>query len=105
MLAATHREAREILLAARRRAYEILRQRAYEVLLLQAATQEGRQLSQRLETLVRDRVGASASVRRVGPGGLGVVAEAGNRRAAFGPSELVEQALVSLGPEIETLWA
>ena len=105
LLAASHREARAILLAARRRAYELLRQRAYELLLLQAVTQEGQQLSRRLETLVRNRVGASGSVRRVGPGGLGVVAEAGSRRAACGPSELVEQALVSLGPEIESLWA
>jgi vacuolar-type H+-ATPase subunit E/Vma4 len=99
------REAREMVLAARRAAYETLRERAVAALVEQAATPEGRRLAERLQRLVRDRVGASAAVRSGGPGNLRAVAESGNRRAELAPGALVDQALESLGAGIEALWA
>lgn len=104
-LAAARREALEIILAARRAAYEALRSAAIAALVQRGETPEGRRLSDRLVALVHDRVGPSASVRRVGPGGLDAVAELGNRRATLGPSALVDQAFESLTDEIEALWA
>jgi vacuolar-type H+-ATPase subunit E/Vma4 len=104
-LTMARREARETVLAARRLAYETLRGHAVAALVHEAATPEGRRLAERLVALVRDRVGASASAHRAGPGNFGAVAESGNRRAAVGPAELVDQALESLGAGIEALWA
>jgi vacuolar-type H+-ATPase subunit E/Vma4 len=104
-LTIARREARETVLAARRRAYETLRGGAVTALVQQAATPDGRRLAGRLQALVRDRVGASASVHAAGPGNLGAVAESGNRRAELEPAELVDQALESLGARIAALWA
>jgi len=104
-LTIARREARETILAARRRAYETLRDGAVKELVHRAATPDGRRLAERLQALVRDRVGASASVHTAGPGNLGAVAESGNRRAELEPDELVDQALESLGAGIEALWA
>ncbi len=104
-LTTARREARETVLAARRRAYETLRDGAVEALVLQASSPDGRRLAERLLALVRERVGASASVHAAGPGNLGAVAESGNRRAELEPGELVDQALESLGAGIEALWA
>ena len=104
-LTMARREARETVLAARRRAYETLREVAVATLVQRSATPEGRQLAARLQTLVCERVGTSASVHAGGPGNLGVVAESGNRRAEVGPAGLVDQAVESLGTEIEALWA
>ena len=78
---------------------------AVEALVLQASSPDGRRLAERLLALVRERVGASASVHAAGPGNLGAVAESGNRRAELEPGELVDQALESLGAGIEALWA
>lgn len=104
-LTMARRDTREAILAARRRAYERLRDGAVEALVHQAATPEGRRLAERLRALVRDRVGASASVHSAGPGSLGAVAELGNRRAELEPGELIDQAFKSLGAGIEALWA
>ena len=104
-LAMARREAHETILAARRRAYDTLRSNAIKSLERQAASPEGRQLAERLVSLVRKRVGPSASVHRDGSDALAAVAEAGNRRAALGPSALVDWVLESLATEIEALWA
>ena len=104
-LAVARREAHELVLAARRRAYETLRRDAVEALEQRGASPEGRLLGNRLVVLVRDRIGTSAPVRRVGPGALAAVAESGNRRAAIETSALVDQALMSMADEIEGLWA
>jgi len=103
-LAAVHREAREVILTARRTAYDTLRRRVIEALERQGATPAGRQLGVLLETLARERVGAPSSVRRTGPGALSVQATAGNRRAAIGPAELVDAAFRALSSEVESLW-
>jgi vacuolar-type H+-ATPase subunit E/Vma4 len=104
-LTVARREARERVLTARRQAYETVREGALAELVRQAATPDARRLAERLQTLVRDRVGASASVHSAGPGNLGAVAESGNRRAELEPGDLVDRALESLGAGIEALWA
>lgn len=98
------RRSRDVVLAARRLAYEALRQSAVEELARQAATPGGQWIGERLAQLVTSRAGERASVSRAGPGGLEVVAEAGNRRVAIGPVELVDQALQSMPDEVEALW-
>jgi len=104
-VAMARREAREMVLAARRAAYETLREQAVAALVAQATSPEGLQLAARLQRLVRDRVGATAAVRSGGPGNLRAVAESGNRRAEVEPQALVDHALESLGADIEALWA
>jgi hypothetical protein len=104
-LAVTRREAEEMVLAARRCAYETLRSEAVEALVERGATAEGRLLGRRMVALVQGRVGASVPVHQLGPGALTAVAESGNRRAALGPAALVDQMLGSLADEIEALWA
>jgi len=104
-LATARRQARGMILVARRRAYDALRTGAIETLARQATTPEGRRLADHLVTLVSDRVGASASVRRVGSDSLTALAEGDNRRAVLGPAALVDQALMALADEIESLWA
>jgi len=103
-LAEARRAARETILSARRDAYETLRRRTVEALELHTATPAGRWLGERVAALVRDRVGAAATVHRAGPGQLAAVAESGHWRAALGPAELVDQALESLATEIVALW-
>ena len=87
-------------------AYETLRDGAVAALVRQAATPEGRRLAERLQALVRDRVGAVGVGAQRGPGQLG---GGGRVPATGGPSSsrraLVDQALESLGAEIEALWA
>jgi len=104
-LAAARRQAREMILGARRRAYDAVRSGAIEQLAREASTPEGRRLAERLEVLVRDRVGPSASVRRSGPDTVTAVAEDANRRAVLGPEALVDHALMSLADEIDAVWA
>lgn len=104
-LIGARREAREAVLEARRRAYEALRQRAVEAVVAEAATTAGGWLGERLEELVRSRVGPGASTRRVGAGDLTAIAEAGHRRAVLGPEDLVDEVLASMATEIEGLWA
>jgi hypothetical protein len=104
LLVVARREARSTVLAARRRAYETLEHSAVEALVERAGTDEGRQLAQRMEELVRDRIGGSAPRPSAGTGGLVTVAELGNRRASLGPSDLVDLALASMADQIETLW-
>lgn len=104
-LAVSRREAQEIVLAARLRVYEALRNDAIEALELRADAPEGRLLGERIAALVLERVGAPATVRRFGPGRLAAVAKTGSRQAVLGPAALVDRALVLLAEEIEALWA
>lgn len=98
------RRSRDVVLAARRLAYEALRQSAVDALARQAEAQGGQWIGERLAQLVTSRAGTPASVSRTGPGGLEVLAEAGNRRVSIGPVELVDQALESMPHEVEALW-
>jgi vacuolar-type H+-ATPase subunit E/Vma4 len=104
-LAATRREAHETVLAARRHAYEMLRHDAIEALIRRSSTTEGRNLADRLSALVEERLGGAAAVRPVEPDPLAVEAESGNRRAAIGPTSLVDHVLLSMTEEVERLWA
>jgi len=104
-LAAARREAHETVLHARRRAYERLRREAVDALVQRATSTEGRKLAERLSALVGERLGDDASVHRSGPNSLVVEARSGRRRAAIGPTSLVDHVLLSMTGEIEGLWA
>ena len=78
--------------------------RAIEALEQRGSTPEGQQLAAFLEARVRDRVGDTPSVQRVGPGALRVQGTSGNRYAEVGPGELVDHALALLGVTVESLW-
>jgi len=104
-LAAATRQARGTVLATRRTAYHAVRRRALELLEQRADSPAGRQLGDLLEHLARARIGPSATVRRTGPGSLGVVATSENRRAVIGPAELVDATLRALADEVATLWS
>jgi vacuolar-type H+-ATPase subunit E/Vma4 len=101
-LADARREASGLVLAAHRRAFATLRMRAIEALIAEADTPSGRELGEWIVEAVRRRVGAEATVTRVG---LSVEAASGNRRAILGPTELIDAALESLAVDVEALWA
>jgi F0F1-type ATP synthase membrane subunit b/b' len=104
-LVEARQSARELVLAARRKAYDAFRGRVVEALEREAAAPGGRWIGERLEELVRARVGGPASSRRIGHRPLTVVAESGNRRAVLRSEDLVDQAIESMAAEIEGLWA
>ena len=103
-LAAARRDAREMVLGARRRVYQSLRREAIDAIEARASTPEGQMLVERLSVLVSERLGGDARVNRTGPGTLAVEAESGLRRAAIGPASLVDYVLSSMTEEVEGLW-
>ncbi len=104
-LAEARRQAHETVLAARRRVYETLRNETIEALVRCSSTTEGRNLADRLSALVQDRLGGAAAIHHVEPDPLEVEAESGNRRAAIGPTALVDHVLLSMTEEVAGLWA
>ena len=104
-LVEARRQAREMVLGARRRAYEALRQDAVETLTLRATTTEGRMLTDRLSALVEARLGRDASIDEAQRDVLVVDAQSGNRRVAIGPTMLIDHVLLSMTEEVEELWA
>ncbi len=104
-LVEARRHAREMVLGARRRAYEALRQDAIGALALRATTTEGRMLADRLSALVEERLGRDASIDQAQRDVLVVEAQSGSRRAAIGPAMLIDHVLLSMTEEVEELWA
>jgi len=104
-LVEARRQAREMVLGARRQAYEALRQDAIGALALRATTTEGRMLTDRLSALVEARLGRDASFDQAERDVLVVEAQSGNRRAAIGPTMLIDHVLLSMTEEVEALWA
>jgi len=104
-LAEVRREARETILGARRRAYETLRRKALAALEERQGTPEGLMLVDWLSSMVNDRLGGGASVRRAGTDFLDLEAQSGNRRITVGPTLLVDHVLLSMTRELEELWA
>ena len=104
-LVEAHRQAREMVLGARRRAYEALREDAIGALALRATTTEGRMLTDRLSALVEERLGRDISIDQAERDVLVVEAQSGNRRAAIGPAMLIDHVLLAMAEEVEELWA
>jgi len=104
-LVEARREAREMVLRARRRAYEALRRDAIGALERRANTTEGRMLIDQLSALVEERLGGDASIDRAEHDALVVEARSGNRRAAIGPTMLIDHVLLSMTEQVEGLWA
>ncbi len=104
-LVEARRQAREMVLGARRRAYEALRQDAIERLALRARTTEGRMLTDRLSALVEERLGRDVSIDEAERDVLVIEAQSGNRRATIGPTVLIDHVLLSMTEEVEGLWA
>ena len=103
-LAAARREAHEMVLDARRRAYESLRNGAVEALVRFSSTPEGRVLVELLSQLVVGRLGAGASLGAGRSDAMLVRAESGNRRCAVSADMLVDEALRSMPEKVEALW-
>lgn len=98
-------EARALVLGARRKAFDSLRQSALHELEECSQTPDARSLADRMAAMARRRVGEPAVVRRSGPGGLDVSAEARGRRAVVRLASLLDHELDSMGSEVEGLWA
>lgn len=96
------RQARAIVLRARRDAYEELRTGA-QAAVADLRVQPGyAQLRERLAAAARDQLGADAELTE--PAGGGVVARAGERLVDYSLPAMVERCLANLGPELEELW-
>jgi vacuolar-type H+-ATPase subunit E/Vma4 len=98
-------EARALVLGARRRAFDSLRESAIHELEECSETPDARSLADRMAAMARRRVGEPAIVSHSGPGGLDVSAEARGRRAVVRLVTLVDHELGAMGPELEGLWA
>ncbi len=97
-------DARALVLGARRRGFDSLRGGAIQELEESGETPRVRSLFDRMAALARGLVGAGAVVRRSGPAGLDVVAEANGRRAVVRLEALVDHELRAMGDEVEGLW-
>ncbi|WP_346113884.1 hypothetical protein, partial [Nonomuraea maheshkhaliensis] len=93
------REARRLVLSARRDALEELRSRAGSAV---RDLRGDRALLHRLRDLVRDRLGAGATVTEHPDGGI--VGQAPGRRVDAGLPALAARAIDELGAEVERLW-
>jgi hypothetical protein len=100
--AAADREAREVVLAARRAAYGELLRRVRDAARDAGGDPDRRDRRDRLVRLARAELGPEADVR-VSPDGI--VAEAGGRRVEWSFDELAARAVGELGTEVERLWA
>ena len=104
-LLAARAEARALVLGARRRAFDSLRDSAVHELGELGETPLARALADRVAMLARRRVGEPAVIRRSGPGGLDVSAEASGRRAVVRLAVLVDHELDAMNADVEGLWA
>jgi vacuolar-type H+-ATPase subunit E/Vma4 len=102
-LARARRQARGLPLAARRQAYEALRQRARAAVRKLHEDPGYPRLRRRLARLAREQAGPHAVVSEPPEGG--VVAEAPGRRVDCSLEELASRAVDALGAEVEGLWA
>lgn len=98
------RDAQRITLAARRRAWEELRQRAGAAAEQLATAPDYPDRVARLADTARTRLGDAAVITVDGPEGPGVVAEAGNRRIDMRLRVLADRSVAELGTRVEELW-
>ncbi len=103
-LARSRQEARAIVLAARRRAYEAVREAALQGLAACASTPDALALRDRLAALVRERLGADVSVTSEPALDVWASAETADRRCVLSAAMLVDHALASRTIDLEALW-
>jgi vacuolar-type H+-ATPase subunit H len=96
------REARRIVLAARRQAYDLLRGRARAGVAALRADPAYPAILERLTARARALLGADAGIAPHPDGG--VLASAPGRRCDLSLPALADRAVDSLGPEVERLW-
>jgi vacuolar-type H+-ATPase subunit E/Vma4 len=96
------RDARAIVLRARREAYEELRAAAQTAAAGLCAQPGYPRLRERLAAAAREQLGPDAEVTE--PAGGGVLARAGERLVDCSLPTLVERCLAGLGPDLEELW-
>ena len=97
----THRQARALVLAAQRAAYDDLRGAVQQQATALAEDPAWPDLRERLATCARQLLGSDAELVDV-PGG--VHARSGSRTVEVTVSSLAEAELLALGPEVEQLW-
>jgi hypothetical protein len=102
-LAAAQGEARQLVLAARRRAHEELRDRSKALLLDRSGTRQGQALIDHITALVSARAGGAAHLRRGANGGWVIVAESGQRRAELDAGGLVDQFMAPFAARVDGL--
>lgn len=97
-----HRQAQEVVLQARRRALERLREEALRRLRDGRDTDDHRALSKRLEQLAREQLGPEADIDKSPDGGL--VAHADSRCVDYRLPAVVDRVLGDMAGELEELW-
>ncbi len=102
--AATRREAREVVLTARRQALDELRERARTAARGLAREDRYGELRDRLRTLAASQLGPDAEILDDPDGEPGVVARDGYRRVDFRLVTLADRAVEALGADVATLW-
>ena len=103
MLVEAQQEARRLILDARRRAYDAVRDDALTELTRRRETSEAIELRSRLSETAHERLGRDATV--TSEDDCGIVAVLGDRRVDLRAPILVDRALRLLGPRIADLWA
>ncbi len=102
--AATRREAREIVLTAKRRALDELRERAHTAV-RELVDEDGYPaLLDRLRMLAAAQLGPDACIRVDPDGEPGVIASGAHRRVDYRLVTLVDRAIDKLGEDVVMLW-
>ncbi len=104
LLADARRDARHIVLTAKRQVYEEACAKARERLCGLANTSEASALNARLGVLARERLGDDAEVTTI-DGEIGIVARLGERSIDLGTDALLERTVASLGEVMGALWS
>jgi vacuolar-type H+-ATPase subunit E/Vma4 len=102
--AATRREAREVVLAARRQALDELRERARTAARGLALEDRYGELREHLRNLASFQLGPDAEIIDDPDGEPGVVARDGHRRVDYRLVTLADRAVEALGADVATLW-
>jgi cell division septum initiation protein DivIVA len=107
-VASARRQGRQLVLEARRRAYQSLRRRATEALELQKDSIEAHQLMRRLVDAAVARLGAgvpgAAPAPEVHSEGMSLEVVSGARRVRVDPADLVDLVLAPMSEKVEALW-
>jgi vacuolar-type H+-ATPase subunit E/Vma4 len=102
--ATTRREAREVVLTARRQALDDLRERARTAARALALEDQYGELRERLRSLAVFQLGPDAEILDDPDGEPGVVARDGHRRVDYRLVTLADRAVDALGADVATLW-
>lgn len=102
---AAHREAREIVLRAQRRALDQLRERARGAVRELGRAEDSAALIDRLRALALAQLGPDAVIETGVDGEPGLVATDGRRRVDYRLATLADRAVDELGADVATAWS